>query len=507
MKSILLGIDLGTSACKVTAFAENGDVICAVNEGYPLETPKPGWVEQHPDCWWAAVCRACRDIASHVDSTAIAGIGIDGQSWAAVMLDDAGQVLAPCPIWMDTRAASLCEDLKARWGEKLFNISGNPLSPSYTLPKVLYWMQHEPALMQRAASVLQSNSFIVYRLTEVLSQDVSQGYGWQIFDQQKLDWDKTMASALGIPDYLLPPIVPCHQVVGTVTAEASRQCGLPEGIPVVAGGLDAACGTLGGGVIRPGQTQEQGGQAGGMSICLDHPASHPQLILSAHVVPGRWLLQGGTVGGGGALNWFARELGGYEALQKETLGQSVFEQFSDEAAAVSPGSDGLIFLPYMAGERSPLWDPAACGVFFGLGYDKSRAHMIRAVMEGTAFALRHNLETAVHAGAEVSEMITVGGAGNSRTWTQIKADITGKIIHVARSDTATTLGAAMLAGVGVGVYRDFDDAAARLVVLTRTHTPDQSHRLYYERNYTLYRQLYPVLKPYMTTMAQWKERV
>jgi xylulokinase len=253
---------------------------------------------------------------------------------------------------------------------------------------------------------------------------------------------------------------------------------------VVAGGLDAACGTLGAGVLHNGETQEQGGQAGGMSICTDHYSADPRLILSYHVVPGKWLLQGGTVGGGGVMKWLHAELGG-------GMG---FGDMDEEAARVPAGSDGLIFLPYMSGERSPIWDAKAKGVYYGLDFAKTRGYIIRAGLEGTAFALRHNVEVAERAGAKVERMQAMGGAANSRVWTQIKADITGKPIDVPASDTASTLGAAMLAGVATGVYRDFDEAVAKTVRVTRSHTPQPSNATVYGSNYETYLDLYQNLK-------------
>ncbi len=268
--------------------------------------------------------------------------------------------------------------------------------------------------------------------------------------------------------------------------------GLIEGTPVVAGGLDAACSTLGAGVCLPGQTQEQGGTAGGMSICTAEALAHKSLILSTHVVPGLYLLQGGTTSCGGALKWFRQELGG---------GKS-FDELTAEAEKIPAGAEGVVFLPYMAGERSPIWDPEAKGVFYGLGYDKTRAHMIRAVLEGTAYSLEHNLRVAREVGAEVETMNATGGAANSRLWMQIKADVTGKTIRVPASDNASTLGAAILAGVGCGIYAGCEEAVKKTVAITRVHQPDPEKREVYRRRMELYLRLYEDLKQ---TFKDYKE--
>ena len=492
----LVGIDIGTSACKVAVFTPEGRVIAQASRDYAVYYPAPGWAEQDPADWWRAACEALREALADIHPAQVAGVGIDGQSWAAVALDGAGEVLCNTPIWMDTRAADCCRDaLDSISAERLFAVCGNPLQPTYTLPKVLWYRAHRPALFARISKILQCNGYIAYRLTGSMTQDVSQGYGWHCFDMRRATWDAEVLRALALSPALLPEIVPCHQVIGRVTARAAAQSGLTEGTPVVAGGLDAACGTLGAGVHLPGQTQEQGGQAGGMSICMQEPVADPRLILSQHVVPGRWLLQGGTVGGGGALRWLSEQL--FSPQERAARGGEVFAALSALATDVPPGSDGLVFLPYMAGERSPIWDARAKGVYYGLDYAKTRGHLARACMEGVAYALRHNLEVAAQAGAQVGAMHAMGGSANSRVWTQIKADATGHALHVPASDTATTLGAALLAGVGTGVYVDFTEAVRRTVRITRTHTPDPSARPAYDAGYAAYRGLYEQLHSMM----------
>ena len=318
-----------------------------------------------------------------------------------------------------------------------------------------------------------------------MSQDLSQGYGIHFFNMETCTYDEDQAEKLGLSVDKVPELYPCHAVIGQVTEEAARITGLHRGTPVVAGGLDAACGTLGAGVYKPGQTQEQGGQAGGMSICMDKAVAHPKLILSPHVVPGMWLLQGGTVGGGGVLRWFKEQLGSIE---------DSFDDLTRLAQKVPAGSDGVVFLPYMAGERSPIWDPDARAVFYGLSFDKTKGHMVRAAMEGVAFSLEHNLRTAAETGVEVDELIAMGGSSNSILWTQIKADVTGKVIRVPTSDTATTLGAAILAGVGVGMYEDFGQAVEETIVITREHRPNPRAHKVYEKSMEVYLELYQRLK-------------
>lgn len=497
MKKYLLGIDIGTSACKIAVFTKTGEVIASGSGDYPVYYPKPGYAEQNPEEWWDAVCRTIKDTIKNagIDKADIAGIGVDGQSWSAIAIDKSGRVLTNTPIWMDTRSESICRQLQNEIGkESIFHLTGNSLQPTYTTGKILWYKENMPEVFNNTYKILQSNSFIVYRLTGVLSQDKSQGYGLHCFDMHNGTWNRAMCEKLGIPMDFLPEIYDCHQVVGYVTDKAARLCGLKEGTPVVAGGLDAACGTLGAGVIHPYETQEQGGQAGGMSICLDEYCADERLILGFHVVPNLWLLQGGTTGGGGVMRWFEREFADFEREEGKRTGKSSLELLNDLAQKVNPGSDGLIFLPYMAGERSPIWDTNAKGVYYGLDYSKTKGHFVRAVMEGVAFSLRHNLDTGAAAGAQVRELRAVGGSANSHLWTQIKADVTGKPIAVPSSDTATTLGAALLAGVGVGMYRDFDEAVETTVQVKRYHEPNMENHTVYEKAYKTYLEVYNNLK-------------
>ncbi|WP_349670649.1 FGGY-family carbohydrate kinase [Lacrimispora sp.] len=500
MKPYLLGIDVGTSACKIAVFDRNGTVLETATGEYEVYYPQTGWAEQDPDEWWRVICSTMKYIfsKSQIRPEEIAGIGIDGQSWSAIAVDKKGSVLTNTPIWMDTRADDICRELSEKVGEhRIFEVAGNSLQPSYSTAKIIWYQRNMPHVYENIDKVLQSNSYIAYRLTGQMTQDLSQGYGFHCFDMHTGTWDLAMCEALGIPAHILPDIHSCHEVIGTVTKAAAAQSGLAEGTPVVAGGLDAACGTLGAGVIHAGETQEQGGQAGGMSICIDSYKADPRLILSCHVVPGKWLLQGGTTGGGGAMRWLEKEFGTFEREEGRRIGKSSLDLFNEAAGNVAPGSDGLIFLPYMAGERSPLWNPYAKGVYYGMDFGKTKGHFIRAVMEGVAMSLRHNLEVAAEAGATVDVLRAMGGSANSLLWTQIKSDVTGKPVIVPSSDTATTLGAAILAGVGVGIYEDFEEAVKLTVENKRYHVPNQADRNIYDRNYRKYLSLYEHLKDMM----------
>ncbi len=428
----------------------------------------------------------------NIKPESIKGIGVDGVSWTPpIPIDDNGNVLYPAMIWMDRRASIEANWMKDTVGEEeLIKLSGNPVDPAYIVPKILWIKENHPEVYKKTWKFLQANTYLVYCLTGEIAQDYSQANGLHFFDMTQRIYDDSMASKLGLDMDQFPPLVNSHDVVGKVTGEIAELTGLAEGgTPVVAGGLDAACCTLGAGVIHLGQTQEQGGQAGGMSICLDSALIHPKLILGCHVVPDKWLLQGGTTGGGGTLNWFNRELGHYEQEEAYKQGTNPFAIMSEEAESIPAGSEGVTFLPYMKGERSPLWSSKAQGVYYGLSYDKTRAHMIRSTMEGVAYSLKHNLETAYEVDAKVSKLSSVGGSANSKVWTQLKSDITGCPIEVPYSDHATTLGAAILAGVGVGLYKDFEQAVKMTVKIQKSYSPNKENQKVYEEGYKRYKKL------------------
>jgi xylulokinase len=496
----LIGIDIGTSACKAILFSESGEIVARESGDFHVYRPAPGRAEQDPNEWWDVAAAALRRLLAkgHAPASRVAGIGVAGQSWSAIPVDREGRALRNTPIWMDTRAADICREVTERVPEdEIFAVCGNSFKPGYTTPKILWYGRNEPRLLEKTHRIVQSNAFIVSRLTGEFSHDLSQGYGLHFFDMRRLAFDPAMAARLGVDSELIPPLCESHRVVGAVTREAAELTDLAAGTPVVAGGLDAACGTLGAGVLSERRTQEQGGQAGGMSICIRDYRADPRLILSPHVVPGFLLLQGGTVGGGGALKWAAEELGATGRAAADGRGLSPFQALDEEAERIAPGSDGVVFLPYLAGERSPVWDERAKGVWYGLDYRTTRAHMIRAVLEGVAFSLRHNIETAKEAGSDAGILHAIGGGASSALWNRIKADVTGHELVAVGAEAATCAGAAILAGVGVGVYRDFEEAVPVFVKEGARYTPDAGNKAVYDRRYETYLKLYERLRPIM----------
>ncbi len=420
----ILTLDNGTSSTKAALWSPDGQILAEACQPYDLCYPQPTWAEIDAELWWQAACLCIRAVLAHsgLPAGAVQAVALDGISWTLLAVDANLRPLHRALIWLDRRAEAEAAEMRAapqaaRWLER----SGNPLDPAYITPKLRWLQRRQPQIFAQANCFLTSSGFLTARLCGELTCDLTQAYGYHFFDMRRGCWDAATAQELGLPLEKLPPLRACGEIVGRVTPWASAETGLAPGTPVLAGCLDAAAGALGAGVSRIGQANEQGGQAGGIAISLAQPVVEPRLILSPHVLPDQYLLQGGTVGGG-ALGWLRGLLG--EALS--------FEQLGAEAAQSQPGAGGLIFLPYLAGERTPLWNSQLRGVFSGLSYTTSRGDLTRAVLEGCAMAVYHNIQTAAQHGAQVDEYLGSGGATRSPIWCQIKADLYGKPFVVAR---------------------------------------------------------------------------
>lgn len=487
MKNYILSIDIGTSGAKVMLLDISCKKLSARSAPYDTKNPGPGEYLQDPRDWWNALCAVIPELLNdeHVSAGDIGAIGVDGVSWTPVLLDADGNVLCDAPLWYDTSSHDECNQLREIVGEEeAFACSRNPLQPYYEDSKVCRIREKQPEIMARCRHILSSNGYIGYRLTGEMRQDVCQSYGWMFFDMERSAWNAILAEKSGFDLNLMPSLAECSEVIGTVTKKAADETGLCAGIPVIAGGLDAACGALGAGVYAPGPVHEQSGSAGGMSICCGSCPSAHGLILSRHVAGKQWLLQGGTVGGGQLMNWLCG------VFMPGRAHDEAREILCTEAASVNEGADGLVFLPYMAGERSPIWDPDAKGTFLGLDFSKGRGHVVRSVLEGAAFALKHNLEAAKSGDSKIELLRAVGGASANPLWMQIKADITGVPICAVDSPHATALGCAVLAGVGTGLLRGYE-AVDEYVSLREPYQPRAEYKSVYDELYRKYTGIYP----------------
>ncbi len=491
--SVILTVDIGTSSVKTAVWDQQGQALAEASSTYRLHRPRPHWVEIDAEVWWQAVVSTVRQVTTRagIHPGHIAGIGIDGMGWTCIPTDRDAKPLTPAMIWLDQRAEE-----ESTWlnnlptADQLVHLAANPIKPNYITPKLIWLQKHQPGIFEATYKFLDTVGFIVARFTGEFTCDYTQAYGYHFFDIRNKCWDAEAADRIGVPLQKLPRLCSTTEVVGTVSARTAQEIGLQPGIPVIAGCLDAAAGALGAGVTRLGQTNEQGGQAGGVGINLDKVVVEPRLIFSPYVLPGRYLLAAGTVGGG-SLGWFLNHLGHTETAAAKILQENPFALLSLQAGQAKPGANGLIFLPYMAGERSPLWSSVARGVFFGLSYENSRADMLRAIMEGCAFAVYDNLLIAEKHGVVINEFLGSGGATKSAVWCQIKADIYGRPFVVAqRADGVEGghgLGLFALTAHAVGLTGDIGDCINTLLPNRRTFEPSLQNHTIYQELFQVYR--------------------
>ena len=488
----VLTIDKGTSSVKTALWSEQGDLVADASQSYPLRRPDPLWAEMDADDWWEAICATTRAVLakSGIDPRAVAGVGVDGIGWTLVPVDRDCAPLASAMIWLDRRAEAETNWLRGLpEADRLVDLVANPIDAAYITPKLVWLRRNRPEIFDAAHRFLTASGFIVARLTGAFTCDYTQAYGYHFFDIRNERWDAAAAGLVGVPLEKLPDLAACTDLAGGVTSSAAAQTGLCAGTPVIVGCLDAAVGALGAGVTQPGHTMDQGGQAGGMGLSLNRVVVEPQLIFSHHVLPGQYLLQSGTVGGG-SLGWFRDVLGQVEVSAGELIGASAFELFSRQAERTPPGANGLIFIPYMAGERTPLWSSTARGVFFGLSYATTRGDMLRAIMEGCAFAVYDNLKLAEAKGAAVAEWLGSGGATASAVWCQIKADVTNKPFVVARQadgrEGGHTLGLFALTARAIGLCDDIGARVESLLPRRQIFAPSAERHALYEELFAVY---------------------
>jgi xylulokinase len=489
----VLGIDVGTSGLKAVVLDENGATIDDASAGYELQSPQPGWTEQHPEDWWGAARSSLAELWARGNSPSrIEAIGLAGQMHSLVLLDGAGGVVAPAILWSDQRTSEEAREITERIGAaELLRRTGNVALPGFTAPKLLWVRRHWPEAHQRARSMLLPKDFLRYRLTGELVTDVSDASGTLLFDVRQRRWSQDMIAALQIDPAWLPDAVEGTTVSGVVSGPAAAATGLVEGTPVVAGGGDNAASAVGLGAVQPGVLTLSIGTSGVLFAPLER---YPERIdgrlhVFCHAVPDRWHLMAVTLSAGGSLRWL-RDL-----LQPllPASGEAAYDWLMERASLAPPGSDGLVFLPYLSGERTPYVDPLARGVFFGLHLGHRLEHLVRSVLEGVAFSLRQGLDLMHEAGAAADLARGAGGGLQSRLWLEIMADALGLGIQVTGASAGAARGAAVLAGLGVGLYADAEVGTAWAE--RAVQRPEAARQAKLEAAFGVYRRLYPSLQP------------
>lgn len=490
--SVLLGLDIGTGGARAVGVDENGGVVAEASSEYPLHSPRPGWSEQDPADWWRASEEVLRRVVDEVRGD-VSGIGLTGQMHGSVFLDAGGEVIRPALLWNDQRTHAQCVKITETVGEeRLIEIAGNPALTGFQAPKILWLKDEEPDNFSRLASVLLPKDYVRLRLTGELATDVSDAAGTLLLDVQRREWSEEILNALELPMEWLPRVYEGPEKTGALRENVADEVGMPAGIPVAAGGGDNAAAAVGTGVVRQGVVSSSIGTSGVLFAHTDAFAPDPsgRLHVFCHAVPDAYHLMGVTLSAGGSLSWW-----------RETLGGD-YDELVGAAEEVPTGAEGLLFLPYLTGERTPHLDPKARGAFFGLTSRHSAAHMTRAVMEGVVFSLRDSLEIMGERGVPVEEVRATGGGGRSALWRQLQADVYGAPIRRTVSEEGPAYGAALLAGVAAGVYRDVYEAASVVELREDGTEPDSGRVAFYEELYGLYRDLYPQTRDAMHGLAR-----
>jgi xylulokinase len=498
--SYFLGIDTSTTATKALLMGTDGQVTSVAVSEYTYETPWPMWSEQQPALWWEATVESIRQVLSQsgVNPAEIKGVGLTGQMHGLVVLDDNGEVLRPAILWNDQRTGAECDEIRARLGkERFIQITGNDALTGFTAPKILWVKNNEPEIFAQVRQILLPKDYVRFKLTGAYAMDKAGGSGTVLFDVRERNWSPALVEALGIDPAWLPPTFEGPAVTGHITPQVAQATGLKTGTPVVGGGGDQAAAAVGTGAVVEGIVSLSLGTSGVVFASADRPIIEPQGRLHAfcHAVPGKWHLMGVMLSAAGSLRWY-----------RDTLAPGTgFDALLEPATSVLPGSDGIFFLPYLTGERTPHPDPLARGAFVGLTVRHTQAHLTRAVLEGVAYGLRDGFELMKGAGlADITQVRITGGGAKSPLWRQILADVLGVELVTVNATEGAAYGAAVLAATGVGAFSSVPAACASAVQVTGRTAPGAARALYQEM-YPLYKELYPALRSNFNAVAQIKE--
>ncbi len=489
--SVLLGLDVGTGGARCVAVDESGEVVAEASSEYPLSSPRPGWSEQAPEDWWRATKEVLGRVASEVEGE-ISGLGLTGQMHGSVFLDSSDEVIRPALLWNDQRTQEQCARITAAVGkERLVQISGNPALTGFQAPKVLWLRDNEPDLYEKTSRILLPKDYIRLKLTGEYATDASDAAGTLLLDMRSRDWSAEILEALEIPEEWMPKVYEGPEKTGELRKEVAEELGLPAGLPVAAGGGDNAAAAVGTGIVSEGLLSSSVGTSGVLFAHTDTFSPEPSGRLHAfcHAVPDAYHLMGVTLSAGGSLSWW-----------RETLGKG-YDELVEAAGKVPPGSEGLLFLPYLSGERTPHLDPGARGAFFGLTTRHTTAHMTRALMEGVIFSLRDSLEIMGELGVEAREIRATGGGAKSPLWRQLQADIYGRPIYRTASEEGPAYGAALLGGISSGVYGSVKDASSLVKLREEVTEPDRESARLYGEHYEVYRSLYPATREAMSRLT------
>jgi xylulokinase len=487
--TVLLGVDLGTSSVKAVVVREDGALLGVGSREYPILTPELNWAEQNPQTWWEATIYAVQQAVSQA-GVSVSAIGLSGQMHGTVLIDGQGAPLGNAIIWPDQRSAAEVNEMTAQIGsERLASIAGTAPATGFMASTLLWLKHHDTKRVEQAKICLLPKDYIRLRLTGVAATDASDASATALFDVPKRKWSREIVDALGLPYELLPKVLNSSDVAGTLVKTAADSLGLPKGVPVVAGCADQAAQAVGNGLLAAGDGSVTLGSGGQIFVPLEQPRPDSQLRLHlfCHAPENRWYLLGAMLTAGLSLRWFRDLLGWAEDAD-------AYERLASMVRDVPAGVEGLLFLPYLAGERAPVMDPLARGCFIGLRLHHGQGHLTRAIMEGVAFALRQIRDTMSRLDVQVNKLLAAGNGLTSPVWRQIVADVLGQPLYLREGRERTAVGAALVAGVGTGVYSSYEDTLKVIETATTITEPNLQNVQFYNEQYARYCQLYPTLK-------------
>lgn len=501
--SVFLGIDIGTSGTKTLAINEHGAILAEASSNYPSYHPKPLWSEQDPEDWWQATVKTVQAVIkkAKVKPADVKAIGLSGQMHGSVFLDTKGQVVRKALLWNDQRTAAECDEIERRAGgrKQLIKMVANPALTGFTAPKILWLRNHEPKNFDKTVKVLLPKDDVRRRMTGEFATDVSDASGMLLLDVAKRDWSKPLLSKLELDQSLFAKCYESEEVTGKLTPAAAKTMGLTTDCVVVGGAGDCAANGVGTGVVSSGVLSTSIGTSGIMFVHSDKVEIDPagRLHTFCHAVRGKWHMMGVSLTGGGALQWFTSKL----CAEIGNAKKSAYDILNEEARAVPPGCEGLFFLPYLAGERTPHADPYARGCFIGLTLKHARGHLARSIMEGVAFAMRDSLAIIQEMGVPVKQIRASGGGSKSPLWRQIQADVFGQKAVTINAEQGPAFGVALLAAVGAGAYKNVEEACAATIRVVNETPADKKAIKIYDKAFPIYQDLYRSLKPDFKAIA------
>jgi len=506
-----MGIDIGTSGTRAIIIDKKGRILGAASAAHPSYAPKPSWSEQNPADWWKTTCSSVRKAMrkARLKRGDIAGIGLSGQMHGAVLLDKADRVLRPAILWNDQRTGAECDEMTRTVGaRRLMKLACNPALTGFTAPKILWVRNNEPKIYDKTRKVLLPKDYIRLLMTGEYATEVSDASGTLLLDISRRAWSKEILSRLQIPLDLLPACYESPEVSGKLTPGAARQLGLAPGTPVVGGGGDQAAGAVGNGIVKSGVISATMGTSGVVFAFSDKIAvdAAGRVHTFCHAVPGKWHVMGCVLAAGGSFQWFRNNLAQAEIAEAKKRGIDPYELLTRKAAKAPVGCEGLLWLPYLTGERTPHADPDARAGWIGITQRHTRAQLIRAVMEGATFSMRDSLEIIKGMNVKVREIRLSGGGARSRFWRQMQADIYGQTVSVINASEGPAFGVALLAAVGTGAFKSVVEACRATIRTVERTKPHPRNKRTYNDLYEIYRALYPALKAEYKKMGAFAEK-